>query len=43
MLAEAQTGSADTIVAVTNDDEANIFVSVLAKQAGCKRAITLVI
>jgi len=42
LLAEAQTGSADTIVAVTNDDEANIFVSVLAKQAGCKRTITLV-
>ena len=42
LLAEAQAGSADTIVAVTNDDEANIFVSVLAKQAGCKRAITLV-
>lgn len=42
ILAEAQAGSADTIVAVTNDDEANIFVSVLAKQAGCRRAITLV-
>jgi len=42
LLAEAQAGSADTIVAVTNDDETNIFVSVLAKQAGCKRAITLV-
>ncbi len=42
LLAEAQTGSADAIVAVTNDDEANIFVSVLAKQAGCRRAITLV-
>lgn len=42
LLAEAQTGSADTIVAVTNDDETNMFVSVLAKQAGCKRAITLV-
>lgn len=43
LLAEAQTGSADAIVAVTNDDEANIFVSrALAKQAGCRRAITLV-
>lgn len=42
LLSEAQAGSADAIVAVTNDDEANIFVSVLAKQAGCKRAITLV-
>lgn len=42
MLDEAQAGVAETIVAVTNDDETNIFVSVLAKQAGCKRAITLV-
>lgn len=42
LLAEAQAGSADAIVAVTNDDETNIFVSVLAKQAGCKRAITLI-
>jgi len=42
LMEEAQTGSAETIIAVTNDDETNIFVSVLAKQAGCKRAITLV-
>lgn len=42
LLEEAQTGSAETIVAVTNDDETNIFASVLAKQAGCRRAITLV-
>lgn len=41
-LLEAQAGLAETIVAVTNDDETNIFVSVLAKQAGCKHAITLV-
>lgn len=42
LLLEAQTGTADTIVAVTNDDETNIFASVLSKQLGCKRAITLV-
>ena len=42
LLGEARAGSAETIVAVTNDDETNIFTSVLAKQAGCKRAITLV-
>jgi trk system potassium uptake protein len=42
LLDEAQAGAADTIVAVTNDDETNIFASVLAKQAGCKRAISLV-
>lgn len=42
LLEEAQVGHKDAIVAVTNDDETNIFCSVLAKQAGCKRAITLV-
>jgi trk system potassium uptake protein TrkA len=42
LLEEAQAGLAETIVAVTNDDETNIFASVLAKQAGCSRAITLV-
>lgn len=42
LLEEAQAGQAETIVSVTNDDETNIFTSVLAKQAGCKRAITLV-
>lgn len=42
LLDEAQVGRAETVVAVTNDDETNIFVSVLAKQAGCRRAITLV-
>ncbi|EFE0813760.1 Trk system potassium transporter TrkA (plasmid) [Pseudomonas marginalis] len=42
ILEEAQTGLAETIVAVTNDDETNIFASVLAKRVGCKRAITLI-
>lgn len=42
VLDEAQVGQSETIVAVTNDDETNIFASVLAKQMGCKRAITLV-
>jgi trk system potassium uptake protein TrkA len=42
LLREARASSAETIVAVTNDDETNIFSSVLAKQAGCHRAITLV-
>lgn len=42
VLDEAQVGQSETIVAVTNDDETNIFASVLAKQLGCKRAITLV-
>lgn len=42
LLEEAQVGSSETVVAVTNDDETNIFASVLAKQLACKRAITLV-
>ena len=42
LLEEARAGSKDTLVAVTNDDETNIFSSVIAKQIGCKRAITLV-
>ena len=42
VLEEAQCRAAETIVAVTNDDETNIFASVLAKREGCQRAITLV-
>lgn len=42
LLEEARVGLAETIVTVTNDDETNIFASVIAKQIGCKRAITLV-
>ena len=42
LLEEAQVASKETIVAVTDDDETNIFCSVLAKQLGCRRAITLV-
>jgi trk system potassium uptake protein TrkA len=42
VLEEANIRSAETVVAVTNDDETNIFASVLAKREGCGRAITLV-
>jgi trk system potassium uptake protein TrkA len=42
VLTEANIGAAQTVIAVTNDDENNIFASVLAKRAGCARAITLV-
>ena len=42
VLIEANVQSAETIIAVTNDDETNIFASVLAKREGCSRAITLV-
>jgi trk system potassium uptake protein TrkA len=41
-LIEANVRAAETIVAVTNDDETNIFASVLAKREGCARAVTLV-
>ena len=42
VLEEANVRAADVLVAVTNDDETNIFTSILAKRAGCQRAITLV-
>ena len=42
ILAEASINNAETLVAVTNDDESNILGSLLAKQYGCERAITLV-
>lgn len=42
VLAEANVSAAETVVAVTNDDETNIFTSVLAKHEGCPRAVTLV-
>ncbi|MAF97635.1 MAG: Trk system potassium transporter TrkA [Micavibrio sp.] len=42
ILDEANIEYADTFVAVTNDDESNILGSLLAKQYGCNRVITLV-
>ncbi len=39
---EANVKTAGTIISVTNDDKVNILSSLLAKQAGCKRAITLI-
>ncbi|MDA0305545.1 MAG: Trk system potassium transporter TrkA [Proteobacteria bacterium] len=42
VLDEANISATDTVVAVTNDDETNILASLLAKQRGCKRAITLI-
>lgn len=42
ILDEASIASAQTMVAVTNDDETNILASLLARQAGCPRVITLV-
>jgi len=42
VLQEASISEVETLVAVTNDDESNILGSLLAKQYGCKRVITLV-
>jgi trk system potassium uptake protein TrkA len=42
ILEEASISNVDTYVAVTNDDESNILGSLLAKQYGCSRVITLV-
>ena len=42
ILEEANIIQTDTVIAVTNDDETNILASLLAKQSGCKRAITLI-
>ncbi|MDP6516816.1 MAG: Trk system potassium transporter TrkA [Alphaproteobacteria bacterium] len=42
ILEEANISTAETVVVVTDDDQANILVSVLAKRHGCRRAVTLV-
>lgn len=42
LLEEANIARADAVLAVTDDDKTNILVSVRAKQAGCRMAITLV-
>lgn len=42
ILEEAGVSTADTVVAVTNDDETNILSSLLAKRQGSQRAISLV-
>ncbi|MGH1403248.1 MAG: Trk system potassium transporter TrkA [Alphaproteobacteria bacterium] len=42
ILEEASVSSAEAYIALMNDDENNILGSLLAKQYGCKRAITLV-
>lgn len=42
ILREAEVPSADAFVALTNDDQANILTSVLAKQLGCGQSLCLV-
>ncbi len=41
LLREAEVNAAETMVALTNDDQVNILTSVLAKQLGCARSICL--
>ena len=41
ILEEANVAAAETVVAVTNEDEVNVIASFLAKRAGAKRAMTL--
>lgn len=42
MLREAEIGSADTLVAVTNDDQVNLLTSALSKQLGCASSLALI-
>lgn len=42
ILEEANVGSTEAIIAVSNDDEVNILTSLLAKRFGCQRAVTLI-
>ncbi len=42
ILREADVSQADTIVALTNDDQVNILTCVLARQLGCERNLCLV-
>ncbi|MEO1694142.1 MAG: Trk system potassium transporter TrkA [Pseudomonadota bacterium] len=41
LLREADVQAAETMVALTNDDQVNILTSVLAKQLGCQRSLCL--
>ena len=42
ILDEAAVDRAETVIAVTNDDEVNVLSSLLAKRSGAKRTITLI-
>lgn len=41
ILEEANVGTSETIITVTNDDKVNILAALLAKRSGCARAIAL--
>jgi len=42
VLREADIASADTLVALTNEDQVNLLASALAKQLGCKTSLCLI-
>ncbi len=42
VLEDAQVGSASAVVAVTDDDQANVLAAAMAKERGAKRALSLV-
>ena len=42
ILDESNVENAETVIAVSNDDEVNILASLLAKRQGCRKAITLI-
>ena len=42
VLREAEISAADTLVAVTNDDQVNLLTSALAKQLGCRSNMVLI-
>lgn len=42
ILDEANIRAAESVIAVTNDDETNILASLLAKRGGCARSVTLI-
>ncbi|MEM1193751.1 MAG: Trk system potassium transporter TrkA [Pseudomonadota bacterium] len=42
LLREAGVSDADTVIALTNNDQVNILASVVAKKEGARRALTLV-
>ena len=42
ILDEANIRAAEAVIALTNDDEVNILASLMAKQQGCVKAITLI-
>jgi trk system potassium uptake protein TrkA len=41
VLREAEAPSADTLLAVTNDDQTNLLAAALAKQMGCRSSLSL--